>query len=610
MTNAAATGYLLASAHPSDNYARIWARDSAVTILGILAGEVSALYPTALGTLELLQKAASVNGQIPSNVAITNTGEIENVSFGSVAGRTDTSFWWLIGSFTYLKKVNDENFRKTVQEQASKIFALAEAWEFNGKDLMYVPMSSNWADEYITHGYVLYDQLLRYWALQLAADDSNNSQYAEKAGQIKKAIKQHFLFEQPLAGSLYTLAQQQAISGYELDKNFIASFSPGDRVERFDAWSIALLLLLDIPSAENGERLFSLMGEKFLFYGQTGIPAFWPEISDEDPAFEILRNNFSYRFKNKAGHFHNGGIWPVVNGFLISALYVCEQPRLANQLLQALKQNLSNSKETHPFTEYFSLHEGLPGGTAELCFSAAGYLLADQAANDLEKVTTLMPDYRKRSIAISQQYTALSARIVTMFHPLTEKCLVLAIAGQSGSGKTTLGHALKHSFEQQGLKTLLLHQDDYFKLPPRKNHLAREADFEHIGYSEVRLTMLDEALSAIKTQSTDVLTVPHMNWLNDTEERRTLNLNGIRIVLVEGTYTSLLKEADIRIFFNTDYSQTQENRKSRARDAASDFIERVLEKENELISVHEPMAHLVINRKLEIETIRDISSNL
>jgi hypothetical protein len=27
-------------------------------------------------------------------------------------------------------------------------------------------MSGNWADEYITDGYVLYDQLLRVWALK------------------------------------------------------------------------------------------------------------------------------------------------------------------------------------------------------------------------------------------------------------------------------------------------------------------------------------------------------------------------------------------------------------------------------------------------------------
>jgi hypothetical protein len=29
---------------------------------------------------------------------------------------------------------------------------------------LYVPLSGNWADEYITDGYVLYDQLLRVWA--------------------------------------------------------------------------------------------------------------------------------------------------------------------------------------------------------------------------------------------------------------------------------------------------------------------------------------------------------------------------------------------------------------------------------------------------------------
>ena len=43
-----------------------------------------------------------------------------------------------------------------------------DAWEFNGKQLMYVPQGADWADEYLQHGYILFDQLLRIWALELA----------------------------------------------------------------------------------------------------------------------------------------------------------------------------------------------------------------------------------------------------------------------------------------------------------------------------------------------------------------------------------------------------------------------------------------------------------
>jgi hypothetical protein len=36
-----------------------------------------------------------------------------------------------------------------------KCLQFLEAWEFNNKHLLYVSPSGNWADEYITDGYVL-----------------------------------------------------------------------------------------------------------------------------------------------------------------------------------------------------------------------------------------------------------------------------------------------------------------------------------------------------------------------------------------------------------------------------------------------------------------------
>jgi hypothetical protein len=49
---------------------------------------------------------------------------------------------------------------------------------------LYVPLSGNWADEYITDGYVLYDQLLRVWAfvLQPFLDAKSISNKIEKNG--------------------------------------------------------------------------------------------------------------------------------------------------------------------------------------------------------------------------------------------------------------------------------------------------------------------------------------------------------------------------------------------------------------------------------------------
>jgi hypothetical protein len=58
------------------------------------------------------------------------------------------------------------------------------AIEYNGRHLMYVPTGGNWADEYIFEGYILYDQVLRAWALRLLGERHGRPAWTEKARHI------------------------------------------------------------------------------------------------------------------------------------------------------------------------------------------------------------------------------------------------------------------------------------------------------------------------------------------------------------------------------------------------------------------------------------------
>ncbi len=593
-------GVLLASAQAADNYTHVWARDSVVTGLGILSNGLNDLHEPFLRSLKVLRSAASEQGQIPSNVAVNEDGKVTKVSFGGTAGRTDANFWWLVGAVSYLQYHNDSLFADEVRVQAGKVFALANAWEFNGKHLLYVPMSGNWADEYITHGFVLYDQLLRYWALSLAGSFFDVAEWTDKAGAVKQAIKQHYLFEQPLTGSLYTQAQQNQLLSYDLETNFIASFSPGDRVERFDGWSIGLLLLLNIPSPESREQLAKVLQVTLQRYNNKGIPAFWPEINADEEVYKQLLNNHSFHFKNKPGHFHNGGIWPVVNGFIVAGLTVAGENVLAQRINDSMVSNLQSSDDTHPFAEYYDMRHGEPGGVSNLCFSASGHLLAKAALTDQENLLPLLPQPVVKHIITHYRFDHCAQAIVHPLHLIKDEVMAISVAGQSGCGKTTLSSALQKAFEERGIKTILLHQDDYFKLPPRQNHMARVADLGHVGYSEVDTQRLESDIRLLKDQRSAYLEVPYMNWLSDERETRTLPVTDVQVVIVEGTYTSMLNGIDLRIFINTDHTQTRQNRLDRSRETIDAFIESVLEKERGLISAHEPLADLTVNSDLEI----------
>lgn len=600
LVNASSENGIKATSETTDNYNRVWARDSAVAALAILSNQIQELYQPLKSSILILQKAAAVNGQIPSNVTVNANGEMTGVSFGGPVGRTDAGFWWVIMTLQYLYQLPEEELKSTAYHQANAIFKLADAWEFNDKNLMYVPMSSNWADEYVTHGYVLYDQILRYWALDLAGSFYNRDDWKEKASAIKIAIKQHYLLEGELTNSLYTEAQKLELANFDLTHQFIASFSPGDRVERFDTWSAGLLLLLKIPSKESAHKLEEASLNIFKAAHQKGMPAFYPLIKEDEPLFNYIKLNHSYQFKNFPGHFHNGGIWPVVNGFLIAGLNQNGFNKTAILLQDALCQNLMNHHSEFPFAEYYDFEKTLPGGVKNLCYSASGYLIANKSLTATDEFKSQLFSTQLKEEAVKLVIKEKVEKIIKRIGLFSNQKLAISIAGESGCGKTTLSRVIKEELEQAGKKVIILHQDEYFKLPPKQNHQARLKDFNHIGPQEARLSLLDDHIRKIKKAEIQTLATPHMDWVTDTEETKYNDVRNIDTIIVEGTYTSLLKNIDHRIFINTNYKFTKQNRVNRNREKVTDFIEKVLEKESDIIQQHQQLANVVLDSQMNI----------
>jgi uridine kinase len=73
-----------------------------------------------------------------------------------------------------------------------------------------------------------------------------------------------------------------------------------------------------------------------------------------------------------------------------------------------------------------------------------------------------------------------------------------------------------------------------------------------------------------------------------------IDTDDLKVLVAEGTYTSLLQFADCRVFIDRDYHQTLEARKRRARDKFEPFMLDVLEQEHQIISQHKALADLII----------------
>lgn len=184
-------------------------------------------------------------------------------------------------------------------------------------------------------------------------------------------------------------------------------------------------------------------------------------------------------------------------------------------------------------------------------------------------------------------------------HEKGEK-FVISIAGESGSGKSVIAHAFARELNERGVPAWVIQQDDYFFHPPQTNDRLRRENFEHVGIGEINLELMDHHISLFKAGASH-LEKPMVNYEANQILKENMEIKNLIVLIVEGTYTSLLENIDLRIFIDRDYRQTFLDRQRRARDASDAFIEKVLEKEHQIIAPHKKSADVIITADFSLQ---------
>jgi GH15 family glucan-1,4-alpha-glucosidase len=362
----------LASAENTSNYKRVWARDGVICGLAALASGDEKLIATFKNTLETLVQHQHKIGTIPSNVFFSE--DTIEVSYGGLAGRVDAVTWFVIGVCQYVYYTKDVAFLDKNKVAIEKCFALLDAWEFNNKHLLYVPLSGNWADEYITDGYVLYDQLLRIWALRSYNHFANETQLSDKIENIKKQVEVNF---QP--NTIGEKFHERAYNELDFKGYMPCSFSPSGYKTNFDAFANSLAVILNIGTDATQNSILhhatTLASETKLGL----VPAFWPPIFERDEHWNLLKNNCKYEFRNFPYEFHNGGSWSMVNGFFGLALLSKSETKNATTILNKIQD--ANALGNYSFYENFNTNTEAPNGVSFCAWSAAAEVMLQQSLN-------------------------------------------------------------------------------------------------------------------------------------------------------------------------------------------------------------------------------------
>ena len=207
------------------------------------------------------------------------------------------------------------------------------------------------------------------------------------------------------------------------------------------------------------------------------------------------------------------------------------------------------------------------------------------------------------SIVIEQHHHDAAKLIVSKLLSVIKSSshYTISVAGESGSGKSETAEAIAMKLQEYDINAVILQQDDYYFLPPKSNDMKRRKDSNWFGKKEVNIELLSEHLANFQ-QGAQSISKPMVVYHEDKIEQEEMSMEGTKVLIAEGTYTTRLSNVDCHIFIDRNYDKTREHREKRlrAKSELDGFTEQILKNEHLEISQQKKMADIIIDSDYKI----------
>lgn len=334
-------------------YPEPYTRDLLISLLGIAVSGNEQLINSMQRVLETLAENQSSHGHIPSLVH-----DPEN------RGSSDSTPLFLLATGIFRQLTGKPEF---LYQAVRKAMTWMEYQSPTDLILVGQLPTSDWRDEQWVIGYGLFVNTLVYSYLKLFGQTEN-------AQQLKDFMN-HFTIT---GGVIHKHVHEGLVVKH---KPYYAFWSyKVYSSERFDLLGNSLAILSGLASPTRAKEMIAWIEEECTAMKEKGIlsvdlpPNFFPFIQPDDPDW-IGR----YAEFNNPGDYHNGGIWPFIEGFYIASLVAAEKYRLAEEKLLNLTKLVRLSKKEkveYGFNEWIKAQSGQPMGQDWQSWSAAIYLYA------------------------------------------------------------------------------------------------------------------------------------------------------------------------------------------------------------------------------------------
>jgi glycogen debranching enzyme len=360
--NSTPQGILAATPSPeaeARHYTRIFGRDAAICVLGMVISGDEELVESARQSLLTLAEHQAENGQIPKYVDPLG----KEADFWYL-GCIDATLWWLIAVRFFDRQLPDFGLARELAPQIRRALTWLHCQEHQRLFLLQQNEASDWADIMPRSGFVLYTNALWYFVKQLF--------------ELPHREETHFHFNHlfyPFSHHMPDYRRLRLLTHYirnrasrsDLYLSFVNFSFWG---EEGDIFGNLLAILLGLAGDRPTHRILRAL-EK------SGATRPYPLRATCSPIIrdDILWRSYMGRHRQNIDYqYHNGGSWPFIGGFWVLALSAIGQRRHAEQELDMLAQ--ANYVNDWGFQEWFHGQSGEPNGMHGQTWNAAMFLLA------------------------------------------------------------------------------------------------------------------------------------------------------------------------------------------------------------------------------------------
>lgn len=345
-------------------YTAIFGRDAAVCAIGMALSGDAALERAAAAGLHTLAQHQAPNGQIAKFVDLQK----QEADFWYL-GCIDSTLWWLIA----LAFLDRRARSKGLQRRYAKRIKLAVQWLLAQQHqrffLLQQNEASDWADIMPRSGFVLYTNALWYVVKRLYGI----AHAAETRGNFNG------LFH-PFSAGIAEYRRARLLNDYVLqrarDRDLYLSFVNFSFFgEEGDVFGNVLAVLAGLADAPATRRTLDALTK-----ARVNDP--YPVRAVTRP---IKRSNSLWRpymarhRQNFVWQYHNGGIWPMVGGFWVTALAEAGRAEQAQSELVKLARVCALGEWA--FTEWLHGKTIAPRGMPGQSWNAAAFLMAEYAVS-------------------------------------------------------------------------------------------------------------------------------------------------------------------------------------------------------------------------------------